>query len=76
MAEKQEKKVYDFGEKKEEVIKPSSEPKNSSFKAEQAFEDLDKDVEEKRQAEYLDIQKELEAKFDELFGSIDDNDNE
>ena len=61
---------------KEEVIKPSSEPKNSSFKAEQAFEDLDKDVEEKRQAEYLDIQKELEAKFDELFGSIDDNDNE
>ena len=61
---------------KEEVIKPSNEPKNNSFKAEQAFEDLDKDVEEKRQAEYLDIQKELEAKFDELFGSIDDNDNE
>ena len=27
---------------------------------------------EKRQAELLDIQKELEAKFDELFGSIDD----
>ena len=25
-----------------------------------------------RQAELLDIQKELEAKFDELFGSIDD----
>ena len=28
-------------------------------------------AEEKRQAELLDIQKELEAKFDELFGSID-----
>lgn len=27
--------------------------------------------EEKRQAELIDIQKELEAKFDELFGSID-----
>ena len=33
----------------------------------------DKD-EEKRQAELLDIQKELEAKFDELFGSIDSDD--
>ena len=28
--------------------------------------------EEKRQEELTDIQKELEAKFDELFGSIDD----
>ncbi len=31
------------------------------------------DNDEKRQAELLDIQKELEAKFDELFGSIDDD---
>ena len=30
--------------------------------------------EEKRQAELIDIQKELEAKFDELFGSIDSDD--
>ena len=28
---------------------------------------------EAKQAELLDIQKELEAKFDELFGSIDDD---
>ena len=27
----------------------------------------------KRQEELVDIQKELEAKFDELFGSLDDN---
>ena len=32
--------------------------------------------EAKRQAELMDIQKELEAKFDELFGSIDDDDDE
>ena len=31
--------------------------------------------EEKRQAELVDIQKELEAKFDELFGSIDSDDD-
>ena len=30
--------------------------------------------EAKRQAELIDIQKELEAKFDELFGSIDSED--
>ncbi len=34
-------------------------------------EPLDPAEEEKRQAELMDIQKELEAKFDELFGSID-----
>lgn len=33
-----------------------------------------KEAEEKRQAELIDIQKELEAKFDELFGSIDSED--
>ena len=33
-----------------------------------------KEEEEKRQAELIDIQKELEAKFDELFGSIDSED--
>lgn len=32
--------------------------------------------EEKRQEELLDIQKELEAKFDELFGSIDGDDDD
>ena len=31
-----------------------------------------KETDEKKQAELLDIQKELEAKFDELFGSIDE----
>ena len=30
--------------------------------------------EQKHQEELMDIQKELEAKFDELFGSIDDDD--
>ena len=30
--------------------------------------------EEKRQAELIDIQKELEAKFDELFGTMDSDD--
>ena len=33
-----------------------------------------KEAEERRQAELIDIQKELEAKFDELFGSIDSDD--
>ena len=33
-----------------------------------------KEAEERRQAELIDIQKELEAKFDELFGSIDSED--
>lgn len=37
-------------------------------------EHLDPVEEEKRQAELIDIQKELEAKFDELFGSIDSDD--
>ena len=31
-------------------------------------------AEDKRQAELIDLQKELEAKFDELFGSIDSDD--
>ena len=31
------------------------------------------DLEAKRQAELLDIQKELEAKFDELFGTSDND---
>ena len=35
----------------------------------------EKAEEEKRQAELIDIQKELEAKFDELFGSIDSDDD-
>ncbi len=33
--------------------------------------DIEED-DEKKQAELLDIQKELEAKFDELFGSVDE----
>ena len=35
----------------------------------------DKDYESKKLDEEYDLQKELEAKFDELFGPIDDNDN-
>jgi hypothetical protein len=54
-----------------EVAKPGESvaaPKKAALTAEEQAE------EEKRQAELIDIQKELEAKFDELFGSIDSED--
>ena len=42
---------------------------NSSTNPNQA---IDEEDEKRRQEELTDIQKELEAKFDELFGSVDD----
>ena len=47
----------------------SSAPKTAAMKQQPTEEE-----EAKRQAELIDIQKELEAKFDELFGSIDSED--
>ena len=54
-------------------ISNKSEPKPSSMSMPM---ETDKQREEKRQAELLDIQKELEAKFDELFGTADNDNNE
>lgn len=51
--------------------KPSESSKQSSSMSMPM--ETDKQREEKRQAELLDIQKELEAKFDELFGTSDNN---
>ena len=58
-----------------EEIKPNPQgSSNTEAKAavvEKPLTPEQKIEEEKRQAELIDIQKELEAKFDELFGSID-----
>ena len=56
-----------------EEVKPVAENKPVA-KAAAALTPEQKIEEEKRQAELVDIQKELEAKFDELFGSIDQED--
>ena len=48
----------------------SSKPSTMAQDITDSKENDEKDA--ARQAELLDIQKELEAKFDELFGSIDD----
>lgn len=53
---------------------PLDNSSNSAPKTAVQEAPLDPAEEEKRQAELIDIQKELEAKFDELFGSIDSDD--
>ena len=55
-------------DKVETTTKPDTKP---AMKIQNDLPKIEED-DEKRQAELLDIQKELEAKFDELFGSIDD----
>ena len=52
-------------ENEEKITIPDTKPNVQQNRMQQ-------DNDEKRQAELLDIQKELEAKFDELFGSMDD----
>ena len=54
--------------------KAASAQASSSSSAGPIMTPEEKVEEEKRQAELIDIQKELEAKFDELFGSIDSDD--
>ena len=54
--------------------KSAASPMSSSTSAGPIMTPAEKAEEEKRQAELIDIQKELEAKFDELFGSIDSDD--
>lgn len=57
-----------------EEIKPNTQVNETKVAMVEEKKELtpeQKIEEEKRQAELIDIQKELEAKFDELFGSID-----
>ncbi len=63
-----------FADEPEEIKSNPQGASNSEAKAavvEKPLTPEQKIEEEKRQAELIDIQKELEAKFDELFGSID-----
>ena len=65
-----------FADDAEEMKTPSLAPSSTSTNigASENLTPEQKIEEEKRQAELIDIQKELEAKFDELFGSIDSED--
>lgn len=55
----------------DDLFSDSDTTTSNSNSSQMSTEELKK-AEEKRQEELTDIQKELEAKFDELFGSIDD----
>ena len=57
-------------DKKEPVTVPAGKP-NTAPNSNKASS-MPKTEDKKRQEELVDIQKELEAKFDELFGSLDD----
>jgi len=65
-----------FADESDELNVPNTANNNISSVPQPSMmeEHLDPVEEEKRQAELIDIQKELEAKFDELFGSIDSDD--
>ena len=60
---------------KEEAVIPVDDPVKQPVKAkaETIREIEESKAEDEKEAELLDIQKELEAKFDELFGSADDD---
>ena len=63
-----------FADEADELNVPNPTDNTSNINSAMPQEQLDPAEEEKRQAELIDIQKELEAKFDELFGSIDSDD--